>query len=159
MKIELASYNDIEGIIEVLRERVEWLKTNKIRQWGDYYVRDKYNHEYFCKAMNEHQLYVLKSKDEVVGVFLLKGSDEVYWQDGAKAYYIHHLAVKVGYKGLGKEMLDFIFKKAKEDGKDFVRLDCKKDNDMLNKYYQNIGFCYKGSGEEPYSYNLYEKKI
>lgn len=75
------------------------------------------------------------------------------------AHYIHHLATEIGCTGLGEQIIVFIENLAKENSKKYIRLDCKKSNDGLNQHYQKQGFIYKGSGEEPYSHNLWEKEI
>ena len=109
--------------------------------------------------MKNHKLYVVKQENKVIGVFLLKENDKIYWNNDDSAYYIHHLATKIGYTGIGTKILNFIEKLAKENSKKYIRLDCKKSNVELNRYYQKQGFIYKGSGEEPYSHNLWEKEI
>lgn len=60
MKIELAKKEDIDAIITILSDRVEWFKKNNIHQWGDYYVRDKYNHSYFSEMLLNEQLFVAR---------------------------------------------------------------------------------------------------
>lgn len=159
MDITLAKIDDIESIVEILKERCDWLKANNIDQWGDYYYSEKYNANYFNEVMQLHKLYVVKQNDKVIGIFLLKETDKTYWENDDNAYYIHHLATKIGYSGLGKQIIEFIEKLAKENSKKYIRLDCKKSNIGLNQYYQNQGFIYKGTGEEPYSHNLWEKEI
>lgn len=159
MKIELAKESDILSILEILKQRCEWLRQNKINQWGDYYYTELYNKDYFIKVRNIHKLYVVKEKDEVIGLFLLKTEDQKYWKDNEKAYYIHHFATKLGYPNLGLEILSFIENLAKQNSIKYIRLDCMKTNKKLNQYYQNYGFENKGEGEEPYPHRLWEKKV
>ena len=66
MKIELAKENDIISMLEILKQRCEWLRQNKINQWGDWYYTELYNMDYFIKIRNIHKLYVVKEKDEVM---------------------------------------------------------------------------------------------
>ena len=85
--------------------------------------------------------------------------DEDYWNN-SNAYYIHHFATKIGYSGLGKIMIDFAINKANLDKKDYLRLDCVKNNLKLNDYYNNIGFKKIDSNKKGfYEYNLWEMKI
>lgn len=158
MEIRLAKKEEITDILSIIEERCNWLKENGIHQWANNYV-GKYNANYFEKAMIMHKLFIVKQGGEIVGSFLLKEEDKTYWNNIEPAYYIHHLATKLGYKGVGAEILTYIEKLARENKKEYIRLDCKKSNIELNQYYQNQGFQYKGSGEEPYSYNLWEKRI
>lgn len=158
MDIGLAEKEDIQAIMHILEERCNWFKENGIDQWANNYL-EKYNEDYFNDVMKNHKLYVVKQKNKVIGVFLLKENDKIYWNNEDFAYYIHHLATKIGYTGIGTKILNFIEKLAKENSKKYIRLDCKKSNVELNRYYQKQGFIYKGSGEEPYSHNLWEKEI
>lgn len=159
MNIELATENDIPAIIEILKQRCEWFKNNNIEQWGQWYYTELYNIEYFTEMIKTCGLYVAKQEDKVVGAFLLKTEDVVYWKDNKKAYYIHHLVTKIGYPNLGLEMLEFIEDLAKKNSLNCLRLDCMKTNIKLNEYYQKRGFECKGEGEEPYPHKLWEKLI
>lgn len=128
----------------------------------------------------EGKLEVREYQDNIEEVFILENiveglennfnllnqkqeeNDKTYWDNDDNddsAYYTHHLATKIGYTGIGTKILNFIEKLAKENSKKYIRLDCKKSNAKLNQCYQKQGFIYKGSGEEPYSHNLWEKEI
>ena len=159
MNIELATQNDIPGILEILKQRCEWFKQNEIDQWGDWYYTELYDMDYFIKMMKIYKLYVVKQNAEVAGAFLLKTEDENYWNDNKKAYYIHHFVTKLGYPNLGTEILNFIQNLAKQNSIDCLRLDCMKTNKKLNEYYRNHGFENKGKGEEPYPHKLWERKV
>lgn len=158
MDIRLAQKENISDIIDIIKERCDWLKNNNIDQWANNYL-GKYNEDYFNEVMQLHKLYIVEQKNKVIGVFLLKEEDKDYWDNNDEAYYIHHLATKVGYTGIGSKIIKFIEQLAKENLKKYIRLDCKKSNDELNQYYQKQGFIYKGCGEIPYSHNLWEKEI
>lgn len=158
MDIRLAQKENISDIMDIIKERCEWLKKNNIDQWANNYL-GKYNEDYFNEVMQLHKLYIVEQENKVIGVFLLKEEDKDYWNNDDKAYYIHHLATRVGYTGIGSKIIKFIEQLAKENSKKYIRLDCKKSNDELNQYYQKQGFIYKGCGETPYSHNLWEKEI
>lgn len=158
MDIRLAKQEDIQDIMNIIKERCDWFKENNIDQWANNYL-GKYNENYFNEVMQLHKLYVVKQNNEVIGVFLLKETDKTYWENDDNAYYIHHLATKIGYTGIGTKIINFIEKLAEKNSKKYIRLDCKKNNIKLNQYYQKQGFIYKGSGEKTYSYNLWEKEI
>lgn len=158
MDIRLAKIDDIESIMAILKERCDWLKANNIDQWTNNYL-GKYNENYFSKVMKLHKLYVVSQENKVISVFLLKEEDKTYWKNDDSAYYIHHLATRIGYSGVGTKIIQFIEQLAGKNSKKYIRLDCKKSNNRLNQYYQKQGFLYKGTGEEPYSYNLWEKEV
>lgn len=157
--IKLALEEDIKNILKLIKLRCDWLEKNNIEQWGDWYYKELYNMDYFLKTMKLHKLYVVKNKNELIGLFLIKNNDEL-WKDNEEAYYLHHFITKVGYNGVGEEILNFINALALKNNIKYLRLDCVKNNLKLNDYYSNHGFTKVGDGEiEQYSYNLYQKKI
>lgn len=158
MDIRLAEKKDIQSILNIIKQRCDWFKENNISQWSNYYLK-KYDENYFGEVMQKYKLYVVEQQNEVIGVFLLKEEDKTYWPNDDSAYYIHHLATKLGYPGIGEKIIRFIEKLAKENAKKYIRLDCRKSNLELNAYYKRQGFQYKGSGAKPYSHNLWEKEV
>lgn len=160
VKICLAQIDDLNQIHNILIERCKWFVENNIEQWRLNKYPNKYNNEYFRAQMDKNYLYIAKENNRVIGVMLLKNTDKAYWNTNDDAYYIHHLATKVGYNGIGKLMINFAINKATSDKKDYLRLDCVKNNLKLNDYYSNIGFKKKGSNKKgTYEYNLWEMKI
>lgn len=158
MKIELASKNEIDEIYDLIIARCLWFKEHSIKQWDVNIYPKLFNKKYFLKQMETDKLFVLK-KDKIAGVVLLKDKDG-YWPDLENAYYVHHLATSPDYKGLGIELLNFALEQAKKDNKDYLRLDCLRDNQKLNQYYESLGFKNVGSGESiGYPYNLWEMEV
>ena len=92
IKIVLAQEYELDAIHDILIERCKWFIDNKINQWKINWYLNKYNNEYFLKQMKENFLYVAKIKNEVVGVMLLKKSDEEYWNNDNDSYFLHHFA-------------------------------------------------------------------
>lgn len=159
IQILLAEEKDILKIIEILKERCDWFKKNRIDQWNEKYYKEIYNVPYFKQARRKHHLYVVKDQEEIIGLFLLKEEDKVYWHDEENAYYIHHFVHKIGYPGLGKKMLSFIEEKAKIDHKTYLRGDCMRSNPKINDYWESLGFKKRKEGDIPYSYRLWEKRV
>ena len=150
----------MDAIHDILIERCKWFIDNKINQWKINWYLNKYNNEYFLKQMKENFLYVAKIKNEVVGVMLLKKSDEEYWNNDNDSYFLHHFATRLGNKGIGSVMLEFAYQKCLEDGKEYLRLDSWGSNDGLTKYYENMNFVNVKTGKKGvYKYKLWEKKV
>lgn len=159
IKIVLAIEENIEDIKIIIRNRCLWFDTNQIIQWDidDYLCR--YNNEYFKRQIMENKLYVATDCGKIIGCMLLKNTDKL-WCDDVNAFYIHHLATNVNYKGIGSMLLNFAENEARKENKSFIRLDCFKCNVRLNKYYTDYGFICVGSGQiNDYYYNQYEKKV
>ena len=54
----------------------------------------------------------------------------------------------------------FAINKAKEDNKEYLRLDCVAHNKKLNEYYQELGFKYSGVIQiKNWSENLWQIKL
>lgn len=160
IRIVLAEQADLEEIHAILVERCKWFEEQQIHQWEINWYPKKYNHKYFLKQMKENFLYVAKDHQKVVGVMLLKKKDDAYWSDDSSSYYLHHFATRLGYPGLGKEMLEFAYEKCLQDGKAFLKLDSLRDNEQLSEYYQKMGFTNVETGKKgAYQYKLWEKKV
>lgn len=76
-----------------------------------------------------------------------------------KAVYLEHFVTKVGNKGVGEIILNFIQELTKEKELKYLRFECMRINPKINKYYKNHGFHDKGQGDEPYEYRLWKKEI
>lgn len=159
MKIELAKKNDIPLVLEIIKERCEWFLKNKIKQWDSWYYEDLYDEKYFLEAMKTYDLYVVKNKMEIIGLFMLKYENPKYWKDNRPAIYLDHFVTKLGNPGLGEKILEFIINIAKEKNLKYLRLECMRCNPKINEYYQKHGFQNKGEGNIPYEYRLWEKEI
>lgn len=154
---------DLPQVYTIIDERIRWMDEVGIEQWNvtDYW--DCYPKSYYEKAVHDGNLYVLKEAggDRITGVAVLYESDERWAkQQGPAAYYVHHLATRIGEKGAGKEMLAFCEKQAAADRKEYLRLDCAIDNPKINAYYDKLRYDYAGTCVDgKYAGNLREKKI
>lgn len=159
-QIKLAKEEDLEAMHLLIVDRCKWFIEQQISQWKLEYYPIHYNVEYFREQMKENELYVVKDKNKIIGMVLLKNEDPTYWQDEKKAFYIHHLTTHIDYHGIGKMLIQFAIERAKKCGKEYLRLDCFRSNVKLNKYYESLGFELCGSGgDERYYYHLRQRKV
>ena len=147
-KIEVAREDELEEFHNIIISRCKWLEEKKVNQWKVTSYPIKYDINYFRKHLNK--LYIIKDDKDVLGGFLLKDADEKYWSDSTlvNAYYIHHFATKLNTNGLGKRLILFAINKAKEDNKEYLRLDCVAENIKLNNYYKKMKFKNVGMKEK-----------
>jgi len=80
------------------------------------------------------------------------------------AAYFHRLAVKREYaaKGLGHTLVEWVENKAKAAGKSYLRLNCQFENPRIRRYYEEMGFGYRGDASLPdgsFRSALYEKRL
>ena len=159
-KIEVAREGELEEFHNIIISRCKWLEEKKVNQWKVTSYPIKYDINYFRKHLNK--LYIIKDDKDVLGGFLLKEADEKYWSDSSlvDAYYIHHFATKLNTNGLGKMLILFAINKAKEDNKEYLRLDCVAHNEKLNEHYERLGFKYSGVIQiKNWSENLWQIKL
>lgn len=95
MEIQLAKKEEISDILNIIEERCNWLKEKGINQWANNYL-GRYNEDYFKEVLVKHKLFVVKEQKEIIGTFLLKEEDKMFWNNEDSAFYIHHLATKLG---------------------------------------------------------------
>lgn len=155
---EKACMNDLETILQLYKERSQWLKKIGRKEWKKYL---EYNpKETFIKAIYNSNYFILKENNKIIAGFELS-SNSKYWKDEkTPAYYIYKLVVKVNYKNIGGLIFEICKDIARYNNKDYLRLDCLKSNDKLNQIYNNHGFNFVKSGcEDNYNYSLRELKI
>ncbi len=161
MKIEIAQVKDVPMVMDLIKQRCEWFQKEKIDQWEDDYLAI-FDIQYFEEQASKKQVYLVTQEEKVCGAFVLKQEEEEYWKDKEKkkALYVYHLVTKVGYAGIGKQILEQIEELAREKQITYIRLDCMQNNKKLNAYYEQYGFKCCGEGkEEGYAYRLWEKKV
>jgi ribosomal protein S18 acetylase RimI-like enzyme len=136
--ISEATEADHGAIREILGEACRWLADQGIRQWtvpfGEDYIRRK---------IAGREFHLVNLAGAPVGVFRLLWSDFEFWGNAPdNAAYIHTLAVLRKYAGRGvtQRVIAWVAERAKEQGKEYLRLDCMAGNQRLRDYYERLGF-------------------
>ena len=101
------------------------------------------------------------------GTFALHRTDARFWGERPTepvgfARYLHKLAVRRGFPGLGRELVTLAEWLAREGGAARLRLDCRADSPGIRSYYEAAGFEYRGDITGPgfdAVYALYEKAL
>lgn len=156
--IKLANMNDIDLILQLYSERMQWFKDNNIKQWSKYLTNHPKSE--FEEAINNKNFYIILKDNEIIAGFELS-EDSREWKDNVtSSYYIYKVVTKVGHKNIG----NIIFQKCKEiarkNGKKYLRLDCLKSNEKLNNIYESHNFkLVRYGSNERYNYSLRELKI
>lgn len=160
MTIQLACSTDITSIVSLIQMRIEWMDKEGINQWNKSDYLKTFTLAYFDDVIQQKQLYVAKTMDgELVGAFTLFEEDS-RWADGVTALYIHNFVSQINFSGVGGSIIAFCEKEAKGRNINRLRIDCQKDNEKLNRYYEQRGFKYVSSfAEELYNGNRREKII
>ncbi len=138
--------NELEIIFNLIQARVKWMDEVGIKQWNVTDYAGVYPMSHYKACFDKDEIFVLEDTktSEIVCVGVLKSEDE-RWSTGNDAFYVHHLASKIGEHGVGKLFLECAQKHSKACGKKYLRLDSAIDNPRLSKYYEDLG--YKPVGE------------
>lgn len=140
-EIRKAKLSEVPAVFSLLEKRVEWMRENNLHQWDECDYLKIFPLEHFEREAEKGELYVLVDNENILGTFILLEEDERWrGQEKKNSYYIHTLATVPGIHGLGGAILDYVEKRAKDNGKDSVRLDCQKSNIALNAYYEKHGY-------------------
>ena len=158
MTVMPATVNQLSAILDIVQQRIDWMDQKGLYQWNKTDYMGVYPPSYFQGLIEKGELFVATKGEQVLGVMALFANDP-RWEKPGTAFYVHHLATAVNTPGLGKEMLQFAEAYAKEQGKDYLRLDCQQVNLPLNRYYEDLGYIHCGECiDGAYVGNLMEKK-
>ncbi len=146
----------------LILSRVAWMDEVGIHQWNDTDYDGVYPPAYYEECYEKGELYGLFDQEsgQMLAVAALKERDPRWQEDGASAFYVHHLASRIGARGAGSRCLVEIEGHARKAGKTHVRLDSAVDNPTLAAYYTSRGYtpvgrCIDGA----YAGILREKKL
>ena len=161
IQISLATNEETEEIITLLKHVTEWLKANGIDQWD--FSESSGNDEEIKQSIQNQDTYSVKKDGEIIATFTLtqKQSPWDKWLWGDKhdhAVYLHKFALAqsgIG-SGLRMELLQWIEYDSKQKGFNTVRLDCIENNKKLNLFYARCGYEKQG---KRYGFSLYQKTI
>ena len=156
-----AENRDLEDIIKLICKRIEWMDERGLHQWNETNYLNIYNICYFESLIEKGEMYVLKLEDEVVAAVALFDSDARWkYDEHRESFYVHHLVTSTQYPGVGTILLEQCEQMAVRHGKCSMRLDCQKDNDRLNAFYESLGYVLVGEvSEGDYFGNKREKTL
>ncbi|MGN4422315.1 GNAT family N-acetyltransferase [Bacillus cereus group sp. MYBK30-1] len=148
--IRIASEEESDRIINLLKEVAQWLQDKEVDQW-QYLLGEEATAE-ILEGIREKYTYVVLKEDEIVGTVTVSpkqnewderifGKEEV-----SNSLYIHRFAVKRKYKGngIGEWILQWVEENVQSD-KEYLKLDCVGHNRTLNDFYKRYDFEYIGS--------------
>ena len=165
--IELASIDQIDLIMKIIKACTRHMIDNGIFQWNDKYPTK----QSFIDDINNNDLFVLKLENKIIGCVCASfDMDEFYkqivWETSSKKnIYLHRLAIHPDYQGQGfaKYVMDYIENYAKENGCLSVRLDTFSLNKKNNYLYSKLGYKKLGKiyfrDQSDMPFNCYEKLL
>lgn len=140
------------------------LQQKGIEQWQYWLDPPPDKRQWIQAGFDNQEFYFVENEDQqVVGMFRLMETDELYWgkQPTVKARYIHSLVVDDAFAGqkIGQRIITKVISEWSAKGINTLRLDCNAHNTQLCQYYEQMGFVKLGEKQLTHSFNnLYEKK-
>ena len=138
MEFRMARAEDLDGIIALVQERIDWMDEVGLEQWTktDYFGR--FPREYFEANL---PWFVVAEENGVLAAAAAFYEEDDYWpREGEPAVYIHHLASSLACKGAGRALMEYADVYARERGIHLLRLDSAVDNLVLERFYTDLGY-------------------
>ena len=141
IKIELARINELDRIKCIAEACAKDMINNNIFQWNENYP----SKDVFKDDIENNSLYVCKSGSMVIGCIMLCSEKDKVYKDvnwltkDYKNLYLHRLAVDPSFQknGIGRLLMDFAEKYAKNNKYKSIRLDTFSKNKRNNKFYRS----------------------
>jgi ribosomal protein S18 acetylase RimI-like enzyme len=157
VKIELARFEDLDAVLDILSGAARWLRERGIEQWPDPFPRSRVE-----DSLARGELYLARVDKSIAATFVLQWEDELFWgEQPPVAGYIHAVAVRREHAGVGRQVIEWAERAVREAGRPFLRLDCMRDNPRIRSYYEALGFEHRGDrlvGGQ-FDASLYEKSV
>lgn len=140
----LACMDDINEIVELVKNAISKMERNHIFQWDELYPTK----EDFIQDIANDSLYIGFYQDEMAVIFVLNQQSEDEYKNGKwlypnKEYYIiHRFCVNCCFqnKGIGKHTMQFIEEKLRKKNIQAIRLDVFSKNCYALSLYEHMGY-------------------
>ncbi len=142
MNVRRCQAGDVAAVAELLDEATVWVGGRGYEQWPLPFPRNE-----LAAAIERGEVYVAELDGDAVAAGTLLWDGPIYrGGQPADAAYVHKLAVSRACAGqrIGQALVEWADKTAAEAGREFLRLDCLRDNHGIREYYERLGFEHRG---------------
>jgi ribosomal protein S18 acetylase RimI-like enzyme len=155
VKVDRATTEELEDVVAVLSEAAAWLRSRGIAQWPYPYPA-----EWVAASIERGETYLVRLNGAVAATITLRWEDPAFWgEQPPVAGYVHGIAVRREFAGLGSELLEWADEQVRVEGRDRLRLDCRTENVRLRRYYEELGFEHRrDTTVEDFRTSLYERR-
>ena len=146
------------AVATLLDEATGWVGERGYEQWPLPFPRDE-----LAAGIERGEVYVAELDGDAVATVTLLWDAPIYW--GARppdAAYVHKLAVSRACAGrrIGQNLVEWADSTAAAAGRQFLRLDCLRDNPGIRAYYERLGFEHRGDLEvNGRGMSIYERPV
>jgi GNAT superfamily N-acetyltransferase len=148
---------DVAVSAEILDEASAYNRTLGFGHWPVPFPQDELAHR-----IERGELYLVEVDTEPAATLTLLLEDPYFWGERPPdAVYLHKLAVRRAFagRGLGAAIVEWVDEHAASAGREFVRLDCQRDDPGIRAYYERLGFEHRGDKDDDsrFPVALYER--
>lgn len=140
LRAAVAGIDELDLVASILEEAAAWLAARGIRQWPA-----RFRPEVIQPAIEAGETWLFRVDGEAAGTITIDDADPVWADSGDPALYLHRLAIRRSFPGLGGRILDWADARAATQGRRYLRGDCLAANDALLAYYLRAGFSTRGT--------------
>ena len=134
--------DDIDAVFAIYNEATSYQKTVNNKSWRGF------ERALIEKEIAEDRHFIIKEENQIACTFVLTFNDLIIWKEASEdaAVYLHRIATNPKFRGQSyvKRIIEWLKQYAKENKKEYIRLDTHSGNERINKYYTSCGFTYKG---------------
>lgn len=154
---------DLRGIMEIIRETIEEMRTYNNTQWDESYPQEKD----FINDIQSGDLFVVEREGKLVGFACINRVEpieykELNWTLSEECIVVHRMAVNSHYRrsGIGTELMKFADELALENSIFYLKTDTYSINIKMNALFKKCDYEFVGEmsflgKEEPFY--CYEK--
>jgi ribosomal protein S18 acetylase RimI-like enzyme len=141
-QIKNSRISDIDEIFRLYKIATEFQKTRFTVHWPEF------DRKLIETEISENRQWKIVIDGRIACVWATTFSDPQIWEErnGEPSVYIHRIATNPDFRGqnLVEKIVEWVKIFAKENKKQFVRMDTVGDNKGLINYYGKCGFDYLG---------------
>lgn len=139
----VATADDVNAVMELRSESEKWMAMAGIRQWVPMHAET--SRELMRSTIADGQTWLFEIDGVAAATVTLKDIDPDYWTpeecaESSLGVFKMITARRFAGRDLGGRVLDWCTDVARDQGKQWVRLDCRRDNTALHDYYRRQGF-------------------
>lgn len=144
LTVRRAGEDDLDGMIALRTQAEEWLRSNGIAQWtSDYF---DYARQVMTSSVEAGTAWIVEDQGEIVGTASLSDTADMdFWSPNDlpnTALYLGKMIVTRSRhrSAIGSSIMNWASARALRHGKQWLRIDVRRDNRKLHEYYLRHGF-------------------
>jgi hypothetical protein len=160
LSIRQATAQDIDPVIDILREAAAWLEERRIPLWR----QDELRPDDISTEVRSGLFFLAECDGEPAGTIKYQLEDKLFWPDirQDESAFVHRLAIKRRFAGgeVSSALLLWAIARTHTLGRRYLRLDCEASRTRLRAVYERIGFRFHSDKQVgPYFVARYEYDV